>query len=272
MGANTTQSIIQLITQSEISEPQISGNIAVTGILDGDAPRHGDVLSMDIAMEMGSLNIGETGEVPRLKFSSDQPTLIRVGEAVLEGGKQDRIVRKSEVIDGTRNVDVFCIEAGRWSPQNTHWAKTDTPVSLRKMVMRGADQGQVWAKVDKILSEWDVSSSTRALGAMYTELGNRFQRRASKLTFQSDQVGMIVTVDNNVLGMEYFGDLMGFSRDAPKILMNSYIPEAKEEVREQMDRKSVIESINVFVAELQNGSRNCDILRRDSEILYACAV
>jgi hypothetical protein len=140
------------------------------------------------------------------------------------------------------------------------------------MVMKGSDQGQVWAKVDNILSEWNVTSNTRALGAIYTELGNRFQRRASKLKFQSNQVGMIVTVDNNVLGMEYFGDLMGFSRDARRILMNSYIPEAKEDISGHIDRKTVIESINRFVTDLQRGSRECDVLKYDGQIIYACAV
>ncbi len=272
MGVGRSSEIIQLLEQCEVADPQISGNIAVTGIFQSDAPRYGDILSLDIALEMSHLQIGETRNVPHLTFQADSPTLIRVGEAVLEGGKQDRIVRRSSIVNGQESIDVFCIEAGRWTPQNSHWVRTDTPVSLRKLVLDGADQSRVWAKVDEMLSRWEIRSNTRALGAIYDELGSRFRRRSSRIKFSDDQVGMIVTVDGKVRGMEYFGDLMGFSRDAPGLLMNSYIPEANEDGSGHLSHEHVEKSLQQFYEELKSGKKHCDFVKYDNEILYACAV
>jgi hypothetical protein len=47
--------------------------------------RYGDILAMNLAMEMRQLDIQETGNVPQLIFEAQAPTLIRCGEAVLEG-------------------------------------------------------------------------------------------------------------------------------------------------------------------------------------------
>jgi hypothetical protein len=264
--------IHQLIQQCEFSETQVFGNIAVTGLMNSDAPRYGDILSMSISMELSELQVTETGNVPHLFFSSHRPTLIRVGEAVLEGGRQDRIVRRSAIIDGHTNVNVFCIEAGRWAPRNQNWTRIDTPVSLRQLVLSGADQNEVWVKVSATLNRWNVRSNTKALGSIYEELTSRFQKRASKFKFHQHQVGMLVTVDGVVRGAEYFGDRMAFSRDAPGILSNSYIPEAREDVSGHMAVSDVQESISEFLGDLKSGKRYCDLVRQKDDVVYACAV
>jgi hypothetical protein len=53
---------------------------------------------MSLALEMGFLDVSETGNVPQLDFNASRPTLVRPGEAVLGGGKQDCVVRRSSVI------------------------------------------------------------------------------------------------------------------------------------------------------------------------------
>jgi hypothetical protein len=117
-------------------------------------------------------------------------------------------VRRSAIVDGRESVDVFCIEAGRWTPKNQQWVRTDTPVSLRKMVLGNANQNQVWQKVQNVLSHWKVSSHTNAPRVMYEFLKGESQRRVLDFKFIENQTGMIVTIDGVARGLEFFGDRM----------------------------------------------------------------
>ncbi|MGY5877136.1 MAG: DUF6569 family protein [Candidatus Thorarchaeota archaeon] len=272
MGVSTGAEILSLINQTHMEVPQVDRNMAITPLINPAAERYGDVLSLDLAMELGQMDVSETGNVPNLRFSTDRPTLIRSGEAVLAGGNQDRIVRSSAVIEGNTMVDVFCIEAGRWAPQNPGWVRTDTPVSLRNAVLRGAGQDQVWSTVAKILNNWGVNSQTNALGAIYQKLGNQFERRASKFKLLDNQVGMIITIDDKVRGLELFGDRMAFSRDAMSILKNAYVPEILSQREGHMDRQDIESSVEVFRSEITQGSRAMESLHHDGRFIYACAV
>jgi hypothetical protein len=227
---------------------------------------------MELAMEMEQLDVQETGNVPNLIFQAQSPTLIRCGEAVLEGGRQDRIVRRSAIVDGRESVDVFCIEAGRWTPKNQNWVRIDTPVSLRQLVLSNASQSQVWQKVQDVLSLWGISSQTNALGAMYETLKGEFQRRAMDFRLVENQSGMIVTIDGVVRGLEFFGDRMMFSRDVKGILANSYAPEAKMDISGHMSQNVVNGAIEDFLQELHHGKRNIDIVHYNDRLVYACAV
>ena len=272
MGASQVDQIAHLFEHSILGETQVNRNIAVTSLVNPDTERYGDILAMDLAMEMKQLDVKETGNVPHLIFEAQSPTLIRCGEAVLGGGKQDRIVRKSAIVDGSNSVDVFCIEAGRWTPKNQSWVRIDTPVSLRQMVLSGANQRQVWQKVQSILSQWKVASQTNALGAMYEILKGEFQRRVMDFRLVDNQAGMIVTIDGVVRGLEFFGDRMLFSRDAKGILANSYVPEAKMNVSGHMSREVIDSAIEEFIHEMHHGKKSTDVLHYNDKLVYACAV
>jgi len=114
MSARSSE-LIRLIEGCTITEPRIFGNMAVSGLVDINAELHREVLSLDLALDLQKLTVDETGNVPSLIFNTTEPILIRAGEAVLGGGKQDRVVRESKIINGNQQVDVFCIEAGRWT-------------------------------------------------------------------------------------------------------------------------------------------------------------
>jgi hypothetical protein len=255
-----------------MTEPQVSGNLAVVGLIDASADSHRDLLSMDLGFEMDKLEVAETGNVPNLNFSTSEATLIRLGEAVVEGGRQDRIVAESRIIEGHNRVKVFCIERDRWHDQSQSWTRIDTPVSLRRAVMNGAGQQQVWSRVNEILSYWGVSSNTRALSAIYKHLGRQFERRAMKFSLWDDQVGMIVVINDKVAGMEYFGDKMSFSREGYGILQRSYVPDAFQEESGHLPEEDVVESVENFLDELRNNRRAAEVVQYNNQVVYAHAV
>ncbi len=246
--------------------------MAITGLVNQDTENYGDILSTNLALEMGFLQVVETGNVPQLNFNATRPTLVRSGEAVLGGGRQDRIVKRSAIHEGNHGVDVFCIQAGRWTPSDTHWIHTDTPVSLRRAILEGASQQDVWDRVQAMLGRAGVQSSTNALGAVYQALQYDFQWKADKFKIVDGQVGMVVTINGEVAGCEYFGDQMCFSRDWKSILGNSYVPEVQENYEENISMKAVQSGVPQFLGELASGGRAAEVVQYNGEVVYACAV
>jgi hypothetical protein len=272
MSSRAAQQVLKLIEKAEMTAPQIQGNLAVTGLLDTSAELYNGIVSTQIALEMGNMNVEETGNVPNLRFYAEEPTLIRCGEGVLGGGKQDRIITESTVVEGHRNLNVFCIEAGRWEHSQGEWLHTNTPISMRKAILESRNQQQVWSMVQQILSSWGVSSGTNALGELYVHYGHEFERHVSRFNWDDDEVGMIVTINGKVYGVEIFGDKMGLRRDYVAILKESYAPLALRNTGLEMTYQDVNDGINSFLSELNSGQRHAQVVKHDSNLAYACAV
>ncbi len=63
MGASSTQQVLGIIEQAKMMPAQVSGNIAMTPLVNPDAVGYREILSMDLALEMGDLDVTETGNV-----------------------------------------------------------------------------------------------------------------------------------------------------------------------------------------------------------------
>jgi hypothetical protein len=272
MSSGAVKQVLKLIEGAEMTAPQIQGNLAVTGLENVDAELFNGIVSTQIALEMGNMKVEETGNVPSLRFYAEEPTLIRCGEGVLGGGKQDRIVAESTVVEGHRNLNVFCIEAGRWEHSHGEWLHTNTPITMRKAILQGQNQQHVWNMVQQILSAWGVRSGTSALGELYAYHGYEFERYVSRFEWSDDEVGMIVSIDGQVQGVEIFGDKMGLRRDFAAILKESYAPVALRTPGREMTYKDVNAGISEFLNELNSGRREAQVVKHGGNLAYACAV
>ncbi|MFW9810475.1 MAG: ARPP-1 family domain-containing protein [Candidatus Thorarchaeota archaeon] len=265
--------VLKHIESLEEGVPQIYGNIAVTGLSDTNADLYNGIISTQIALEVGNMQVEETGSVPSLHFNADQPTLIRCGEGVLGGGLQDRIIAESTIVEGNRSLRVFCIEAGRWASKTGEWIHTNTPVVMRRAILEGHSQQYVWSEVQKILSSWGVRSGTSALGELYIHHGFEFEKLATRFNWSDDEVGMIVTIDGRVQGVEIFGDKMGLRREYASILKESYAPIALQTAGERSTTfEDVNNGINIFLEELHSGHRKTQLVSHNGNLAYACAV
>jgi hypothetical protein len=109
-------------TKTRISGPHTHENLAVYFIHGASA--EGPVpLTLQEALDKGSVRILETGEVNELKIENTgaDEVFIQSGD-IVKGGKQDRVLRLSFVLppkSGAVPIDAFCVEAGRWSARGT---------------------------------------------------------------------------------------------------------------------------------------------------------
>jgi hypothetical protein len=105
-------------TKTRISGPYAHEKLAVYFVHGPSAP--GPVpLTLQEALEKGSVRLLETGQVNELKIENtgSEDIFIQSGD-IVKGGKQDRVLRMSFVLppnSGEVALAAFCVEAGRWS-------------------------------------------------------------------------------------------------------------------------------------------------------------
>ena len=163
---------------------------------------------------------------------------------VVTGGNQDRVNEEDLMaLPGTiRNIDVFCVEAGRSSYYNPAADESERKLAafrgyynvasprVRKAVY-GGDQQEVWGAVAQVTSANGAGSSTSTYAALETE--NEFKtRRDGYVHFFNDKfatvenvVGVVAVCDGKVIGTEVFGHPQLFNRRV-KALIHSYAVEA----------------------------------------------
>jgi hypothetical protein len=109
-------------SKTRISGPHAHENLAVYFIHGTSAP--GPVpLTLQEALDKGSVRVLETGEVNELKIENtgEDDVFIQSGD-IVKGGKQDRVLRLSFVLppkSGAVPIAAFCVEAGRWSARGS---------------------------------------------------------------------------------------------------------------------------------------------------------
>jgi hypothetical protein len=211
---------------------------------------------------------GNGGEVNELTIEnkSKDTIIINCGE-VIKGGQQDRVINTDMVLypnSGKKNLSVFCVEAGRWSPRNESVRATNiqsTPnqssvrttqglaanvkagavafdgysnygaMDLRKVVAKDSNQSKVWTKVEEI----NLKNNTTNATSTYTALDRsaEYNQKMSKyisyfiplLKEQKDIVGVIVVSGDKVIGADIFASNDLFIQNLDALL-HSYATDA----------------------------------------------
>ncbi len=264
--------ILSLIERTTFCEPQLVGNIAVIGLLNKAAPQKRSVLSLRQALTQQKVEIHDITEYNELTFTPHEPVLLRACEGIIGGGRQDRIVKKSEVITHKKIISVYCIEHGRWRRSRRAWILSDIPLSIRRAVLEEQKQEQVWDLIKHYLKEFGVKSRSEALSAIYRALGTEFERFVANFEPWQRQVGMIVVINGAVSGFEYFGDEVSFCEEGMPLLRDSYVPEALRGERKAMLPEDVAQAVTAFLEELKGGARCIDIVPYEEQIVYASVI
>jgi len=254
-----------------VTVPQIVGNIAVIGLLDPNAPKP-VAKTLREGLRSGVLTVVDRGGVNDLTFETHVPILIRKGEGVSKGGRQDRIVRATQVIESPTQLSVYCIESGRWGRAGREWHPTDIPVPIRRAASEGRSQSDVWSFISEYLRSWDLKSRTSALTAVYDALGPQFEKFVGNFEWWKDQVGMIVLINGVVSGIEIFDSHETFHEEGMSLLRDSYVPEALHDqpsLRKLMMPDDVVKALEAFKKELQENKRQVDMVYYKNRLVYA---
>ncbi|MEZ4942025.1 MAG: DUF6569 family protein [Saprospiraceae bacterium] len=174
---------------------------------------------------------------------SDKTIFLMSGD-VVTGGNQDRVIAYDDAIPpGTiKNIDVFCVEAGRSSYYDPEAPETEKQIAafrgyynvasphVRKAVHQGNQQG-VWKAVDKITEANDASSDTKTYAALETENAHKARREAylnffeGKVDALPNAVGVVAVCNGKVIGVDIFSQPALF-RNQYKALLHGYTAEA----------------------------------------------
>ncbi|MBC7776432.1 MAG: hypothetical protein H7246_13445 [Phycisphaerae bacterium] len=174
-----------------------------------------------------------------------QDTVLILSGDVVKGGNQDRVIAHHEVIlpMSVRNIEVFCVEAGRSSYYNPAAPAAEKEAAafkgyyniaspqVRRAVQNTGNQQEVWDAVAKVTKANNAESSTKA----YTALDNQSQEKAQRdaylqhlegsFTARTDVVGVVAVCGDHVLGIDIFGNPDLFHRQY-SALLHGYVAEA----------------------------------------------
>jgi hypothetical protein len=259
-----------------IGEPLIHDNLAVYPVrLSGGGEELGEILTMDEAMESGKFKITEMEEgadVNTLEVRNDtgKNVVIFAGE-IVRGAKQDRIISYDTVVPpvGRYAVDVFCVEAGRWTEVSDSFAykKEIAPASVRGTAQGKNDQGMVWEEVSKCNAEVGVFTETDTLTASYDaeefrEKAEAYEKAFEDLADDDDVVGVVVVSEGTVQAGDVFANhdlfavvwprlLTSYSMDAVLSEELGEVPTA-DEIEDYLSQLNDAESEETYADETQN--------------------
>ena len=203
--------------------------------------------------------------------NKSQDTIYMLSGDVVTGGKQDRVIAQDQIVmPGTvRNMDVFCVEQGRWSSNDTlskpgnqklyafsGYYSVASP-KVRQAVQRSGSQQEVWAAVASVTKANGASSPTSTYAALETANEQKARRDAylrffeGKLDLEPQVVGMVAVCGDQVLGVDIFGHPDLFRREYTSLL-HGYVTEAATAQCEKQADAAAIRSAFGSVAAMAN--------------------
>ncbi len=198
-----------------------------------------------------------------------QDTVLIMSGDVVTGGNQDRVMAYHDIVlPGTvKNVEVFCVEAGRSHYYDQSASPAEKSVGafkgyynvaspqVRHAIHSSGQQDDVWAAVAKVTEANGAASSTKAYAALETASAQKAQRDAylrffeGKFTDNPKVVGVVAVCGNKVLGVDIFGDAGLFQRQFPALL-HGYVAEAAVAEKQGLISESSVQSAFDQVAKL----------------------
>ncbi len=216
-----------------------------------------EYLTLDEGMKSKQVRISEvsdSGDVNnlRLRNRSDKPLFLLAGEVII-GGKQDRIIAKTLVIDaGERTtVPVFCVEQGRWNGRKADFSSAESIAHLKlRSVANYGSQGSVWSEVSDKNAARGESNGTDTYRAVATKKESVADyKQAIDLAYKTGivdhtiegepVVGFAIAYNGEIVGMESFGSPTLFAKLRPKLLHSYYVDAIDKEYDEKRSSRSM---------------------------------
>jgi hypothetical protein len=172
-------------------------------------------------------------------------TVLLLSGEIVKGGNQDRVIAHHEVIlpKTVRNIEVFCVEAGRSIYYNQSAPESEKQVAafngyfsvaspqVRRAVQKSGNQQKVWDAVAEVTKANHAESPTQSYTALDMESAQKSVRDAyiRQLSHQFDShdevVGVVAVCGNQILGVDIFASPELFRSQYPALL-HGYVAEA----------------------------------------------
>jgi hypothetical protein len=226
----------------QFTDPIQYQNLKVQFLLGRSDPP--EYLTLAEGCRLGIVEVLETGAVGQLSVcnhSPKKPLFMQLGE-ILKGGLQDRTIATDLVLDPGEKYDgmtVYCAEKARWSKRRAEdqnkFVSTQNFIAtkpLRASLERREDQTAVWAAVDFAKDKMSqqlpgylgstVSPSSLQLSLEDSILQKRvkegFQSITGQFRLNTKTVGAVITINNRLEKIEWYGHARLFRRLWPGLL------------------------------------------------------
>lgn len=193
-----------------------------------------DILTLKKGLSLGLVEISEcnpsTVEKILVKNNSIVPLILVDGEEVV-GAKQNRIINTTLLLPPktTKEVAVSCTEQGRWEynsygnkfVQSKYFANSDTRRGKSMALYENLScQHTVWDSIHNLEIATSSKSPTSALNDTYESINH--DRTLSQFKCLDGQSGLIVIINNEIIGLELFVSSWLYSDFHDKII-RSYL-------------------------------------------------
>ena len=245
----------------QFTDPIQHENLLIQFLLGPSVPP--DYLTLVEGCRLNIVEILETGTVGRLSVhnrSPKRPLFIQLGE-LLKGGLQDRTIATDLVLDPGEQYDelpVYCVEQARWSKRREEdhkkFVSTQdfvTTKPLRSSLERREDQQSVWAAVASaktrmactlpgyLASKISPSSLQLSLedSTLQKNIQHWFRSISGQVQLDAKTIGVIITINNRVEKIEWYGHTRLFRRLWPGLLRAAILEALLERNRSDKPRR-----------------------------------
>lgn len=186
--------------------------------------------------------VSEGGQVNQLKVSNrgNAPVFMLDGEELI-GAKQNRILNTTILIDKESEIfiPVSCVEAGRWRYHSTKFRTSDQVFyasgrreknldvnkSVQDNMTFSSNQGKIWNSIEEMSFKYKIRSDTKAMSEIFDSKKVDLDSYITNLPCNKEQNGMIVFINNRLIGCDIITDKKIFQAYYNKLL-RSYVIDA----------------------------------------------
>ena len=161
--------------------------------------------------QVEATEIDENGVVNNIKVKNNSPNFLILHDGeIIVGAKQNRTIDKSVILKPreTRNVDVLCVEKGRWSFRNHEFSQHNSKLSpeirfSKETVKNYNKQNTVWNEIDKMYTENNQYSNTSDF-CEFKEENSELVIEKIKSKIFNDRYNGILVANNKISFIETF--------------------------------------------------------------------
>jgi len=204
-------------------------------------------ISLGDALKQNKIKITESqdGEEVNKLFAQNtsKDTIILLGGEVISGGKQDRMIAGDMILPpgkGKVDMQVFCVEHGRWTYKNQGASAKSLGFSasysvasteVRKAGNVNKDQSKVWEKVKDVTDKNNAPSGTGTYMALATDSVYEKNLDSYRIFFTTvlksnpAMIGFVAVTGDSILGCDLFASHALLMQHASNVI-SSYATEA----------------------------------------------
>ncbi len=207
-----------------------------------DTTHHSINTSMQGQINQQNLSSGATVNTLYAENTSNDTVMIITGD-VVRGGKQDRMLAQDVLLvphSGKVDISVFCVEHGRWSPNNGGEGlkamsfssnSNNASAKMRKIATVDKSQQGVWNEVSNVTVKNNATTGSGTFTAVQESkdfkegLDNYTSHFKDLFKGQSSIIGFVAISGDKIIGCDLFATPALFGQESDN-LVKSYSTEA----------------------------------------------